>query len=270
MVVPDEVLWVAVASPLDYHFLDARRALANGANASTVCPDGHTALYWATRNESPKIVKLLLDAGATATIHGSAIALFRYCVRNFNADILHSLFEKGVLDTVDESRFRTEIYSIAKSSIYFGERYVEDYLHLMEVCIHHAVYKRGYELSWLLNDPLYADRRTLLHHAAMSACIYLRVPLVQMLIDYGADVSRRDHNGHTAEDLARLQPNLELNINGLVIAILEKARIRAEILLAFAMGCHDRLGYESVVKGIDTDNLRVICQLARQAEKLEN
>ncbi|KAJ1465783.1 hypothetical protein T484DRAFT_1757170 [Baffinella frigidus] len=266
MVVWDEVLWAAVASPRDYDFLDARRALVHGANASTICPNGYTALYMAVRNNSPNTVKLLLDAGATATIHGSATALFNLSVRHQNVDMLHTLFTSGVLDTVDESCFHDVMYEIAKSSIYFGESYVDTLLHLMRICIHHAV-ARGYELSRMLNTPdLYSYTRTLLHHAATSACIYLRAPLVQMLVDYGADVSRRDRDGQTAEDLARLQPNLKLNINGLVVAILEKERLRIEKLLAFAMGCHDRLGHASFVRGIDADHLRVLCDLA----ELEN
>ena len=266
----DEVLWAAVVSPGDYHFADAQRALAHGANASTICPNGRTALWSAVRYDSPRTVKLLLDAGATASIHGTAIAMFNLSLRQMDVGMLHNLFTSGVLDTIDESSFNEAMYEIAKSSIYMGASYVDDVLHLMRMCIHQAV-ARGYDLPRLLNTPdLFSRTRTLLHHAATSACIYLRVPLVQMLVDYGADVSRRDRDGHTAEDLARLQQNLELNIDGPVVAILEKERLRYENAVAFAMGYHDHLGHASVVNRLDADNLRVICELVRRAETLEN
>ena len=196
--------------------------------------------------------------------------MFNLSLRHLDVDMLHNLFTSGVLDTIDESSFNEAMYEIAKSSIYMGASYVDDVLHLMRMCIHQAV-ARGYDLPRLLNTPdLFSRTRTLLHHAATSACIYLRVPLVQMLVDYGADVSRRDREGHTAEDLARLQQNLELNIDGPVVAILEKERLRYENAVAFAMGYHDHLGHASVVNRLDADNLRVICELVRRAETLEN
>ena len=105
----DEVLWAAVVSPRDYHFADARRALAHGANASTICPNGRTALWSAVRYDSPRTVKLLLDAGATATIHGTAIAMFNLSLRQMDVGMLHNLFTSGVLDTIDESSFNEEL-----------------------------------------------------------------------------------------------------------------------------------------------------------------
>jgi ankyrin repeat protein len=265
MVVWNEVLWGAVADPVDWGVDDAKRALGNGADASTVCPNGRTALYLATFHNSPNTVKLLLKYGATATPHGTAISLFNLSVMHINPDMLYCLFTSGVLDALDESIFHEAMYKIAKSSIYYGESYVDELLHLMSLCITQAV-KRGYKLSRMLNTPdRFSRTRALLHHAATSACIYLRVPLVQMLVDYGADVSHRDRDGHTAEDLARSEPNLEPNIDGLVVAILEKERIRTENLFAFAMGYHDRLGHASVVGGLDEEHIRVICQLVREA-----
>lgn len=266
MVVWKEVLWTAVQTPRDFGFIDAQRALENGANASTVCPNRHTALWWAVRSGSPDTVKLLLNAGATANYLGSGPSLFRMCVRHIDSEMLHSLFRSGVLDTVDELCFYKAMRQIAKSNLYCDS--IDDSLDITRMCIQHAV-ARGYNLSRLLNAPDQMSR-THLHHATASACSLLRVPLVEMLVDYGVDVSRRDRDGHTAEDLARLQPNLEMNIDARVVAILEKERIRVTNLVAFAMGYHHRLGQASAVRALDLDNLREICEMVGAMESTDS
>ena len=260
----DLVLWDAVKHPGDFGSnLAARSALANGANASMVCPNGRTALWTAVRNSKADTVKLLLGNGATATDLGNAPALFTLCVNRLDVRSLQYLFTSGALDTVDEECFHRAMNKIAHPVCEYGESSVDDALHIMRMCVHYAVI-RGYELSRLINTPdMFFRTRTLLHQAATSACIYLRVPLVQMLVDYDADVFSRDRDGHTAEDLARSQPNCTA-IDDEVIGILKKERLRTMEVEAFAMGSHPRLGRTSVVDTLDADNLRVICELIRK------
>jgi ankyrin repeat protein len=87
-----------------------------------------------------------------------------------------------------------------------------------------------------------------LHRAASLP----NVNMVRMLIRYNANVLTRDHYGHLARDWAALVMDHE------IYDILQDEEDRQLRSLAFAMAHHPRLGFESMVKALDPEVLRMV------------
>ena len=79
-------------------------------------------------------------------------------------------------------------------------------------------------------------------------------PMVQLLLDHGANVSITDARGWNAENHAAAGEHLE------VVAMLQAEATNRAKCVAFAMGHHARLGVGSPVYGLHPEVLRMVLE----------
>jgi hypothetical protein len=203
-------------------------------------------------------VKLLVDAGAKSASVEEEKRMFERYTRDADADMLYYLFSNGVFESL-------EIGDILYALHYFASSCKGNSLPIMRICIHRAI-SRYADLDQFITSIDY-EGNTLLHSAVKGLGYDRRIPMVRMLIDYGADVLQTDRTGHTPEECARMRDSVYSTPGSKkLIAILEEARIFQEKLrldkcVAFSMGHHPRLGSESTMTRLDPALLRQICEL---------
>jgi hypothetical protein len=251
----DHILWDAIMRSPENALDIMRGALASGANISGEIPElwgsderfewGLTPLPAAVSFKEIDMVRILIDAGAKAKDGAELDQLFTRSAWNNDAEMLSYLFNRGVLDELTSYN----VYSRVEEIVRVGTPGSRD---VLCVCINHMV-ASGTPLPELLAYRGW-NNNTLLHLAAKSWHRENRAPLVQLLIDFGANVLLTNTDGYTPADLA----TLVVERDPLVDAILETERLRILKGEAFVMGNHPRLGAGSMMSRLDPEVLRMI------------
>ena len=122
------------------------------------------------------------------------------------------------------------------------------------------------QLSVIRNSPLILSRlleyganvnssdsagTSLLHHAAS----HNYVDCIKGLLKFHVNISAKNIMGHTALDVARHLHNES------VVLLLEEEQVEKEKCVAFAMGHHERLGKQSIMKSFDPEVMRMVLEL---------
>lgn len=224
------------------------------------------------RRDAP-IIGLLLDAGAKPSDTDEANFIFHYCVDGGGGNSLHLLLASGVLDNIDALDFFRHMGHIA---VQYSDRTID----MLRACITYAI-SRGANLSDILAAGDQYNGETLLHRAVVSHNLYCdigceddhiplghspRVPIVEFLIQLGANVLMKDDYGHTP---AYYAIKAWRDPDPQVCCILAKETLDVMKFEAFAMGYHPRLGERSMISAFDIEVVRMIREMGRLGQNID-
>lgn len=255
-------------------------ALANNANLSGVIPqhfqwnlhynapvkEGDSPLFASISLGKSTIAKKLIAAGAKARDAAEAREIVLKCESTVGAEILAYIFEYDALPSLVGG---IEPYMLRVAGMY--DNFTADFL---RVCIEAAI-AADVDLSEVLNRRGYQGR-TMLHLAVSSydgqnrcgACGVRkprirgginrskRVPVVQLLIKYGANITLTDNAGHTPLDLAKISDDPDPEVEDILI----EAKTMQEKCEAFALGANSG----SIMGRLDPEMLGMITRAACQ------
>jgi len=239
---PSNLLDAIVSGSLD----DVGRFLGPHANVEypTHRPPGHwdrTPLDMACVMNKLEIVQLLLDHGATV-----------HCRNLAGATPLHGACTKGFVQVVEAlilhgADLEAEIGNIKG----FTPLWCAVFFTKLPVVL--LLLKCGVDVNICLTSgttPL-MEACLKLDHRLQDA--YDVIPMVRILIDFGADLAAQDAKGRTAYDIAKEKGNRA------VITIMEDEMHRRH--MAFAMGEHERVGHMSLISSLKPELVTMILQL---------
>jgi Ankyrin repeat len=262
-----------VESVLEANLEGVRQYLENGTNVGTLIPGTeHTyCLDVAVSMQNMDMISLLVEFGAESATEQNQHKLYTMCILNDSVQVLNLLLISGALP--QETLAAGYLHLIASRGS----------APLLRVCLERAV-AIGADLSELLALRSISGC-TLLHNAVGAETNTIgpfqyrnRAPMVQLLLEYGANVLLVDNNGHTPEDLARLRvvnyvsqwPNEWYVAVHQVLALLETEGVVRRNCVAFAMGHHERLGHGSQIASLDAEVIRMIGEFVSRRHELIN
>ncbi|MBI3583277.1 MAG: ankyrin repeat domain-containing protein [Nitrospinae bacterium] len=210
----DRLLFIEAAKRNDVSAIEA--LLQKGVDINTKDTDGNTALIWASRNGQKACIQKLVEKGATIDEkNGIGETALIIASRSGYKDIVELLIKNAAdvnLKTNDGNTAFTfasynghvEVVDILKKSGVVPIKYQDPEIlkaaFFGDVNTLRALLKKGVSPN---TTSIVGGETPLMYAIGRN-----HIECIELLLEFGADVNRKDSNGHTAIDVAKNKPNM--------------------------------------------------------------